>query len=299
MIATQKDDSLLQTVAWSYSNQGPITGLLGVMTYANTNWLCVITQHQQVGQHGAQKVNKVTQVKMFPYKDEAAKDPATLQTIEDVKQYLYDGFYFSFGYDLTCSRQRRIEWMQQRSEDRLERIAADKRYFWNYALYRDFLSQNIDTKWLTPLIQGYYSQAVGSIAGRPVVVTLISRRMRMRAGTRYNARGLDDRGFVGNQVEKEQLVFVDGRLWLSHVQVSGTVPVFWEQSGVKEDVTIVRTPQMTNKPFRLHMQDLTKTYGHVYCLNLLKLKSERECLLTNNYLRQIYDAADDFKLVKY
>ena len=33
------------------------------------------------------------------------------QIMEDVKTYLYDGFYFSYGYDLTCSRQRRIKWM--------------------------------------------------------------------------------------------------------------------------------------------------------------------------------------------
>lgn len=50
----------------------------------------------------------------------------------------------------------------------------------------------------------------------------------MRAGTRYNARGIDDRGYVGNQVEKEQIVLVDNKMLLSHVQVSGTVPVFWE-----------------------------------------------------------------------
>lgn len=27
-----------------------------------------------------------------------------IQVMEDVKTYLYDGFYFSYGYDLTCSR---------------------------------------------------------------------------------------------------------------------------------------------------------------------------------------------------
>ncbi len=93
---------------------------------------------------------------------------------------------------------------------------------------------------------------------------------------------------------------MDNKLLLSHVQVSGTVPIFWEQSGVKEDVSITRTPEMTNKSFSLHMRDLVLNYGQVYCLNLLKLKSERECLLTNGYLRQIYDAEDDFKTqVKY
>ncbi len=72
--------------------------------------------------------------------------------MEDVKTYLYDGFYFSFGYDLTCSRQRRINWMQKRSKDPLELIAADERYFWNFNLYRDFMQQNVNCKWFTPVI---------------------------------------------------------------------------------------------------------------------------------------------------
>jgi hypothetical protein len=73
----------------------------------------------------------------------------------EVEKYLYDGFYFSYGYDLTCSRQRRIKWMQKKSQDPLEKLAADLRYCWNVNLYRDFVEQKIDCKWFTPVIQGY------------------------------------------------------------------------------------------------------------------------------------------------
>lgn len=72
--------------------------------------------------------------------------------MEEVKSYLYDGFYFSYGYDMTCSRQRRIKWMQKRSQNPLEQIAADDRYWWNLNLYRDFIEQRIHPKWFTPLI---------------------------------------------------------------------------------------------------------------------------------------------------
>jgi hypothetical protein len=76
--------------------------------------------------------------------------------LADVRSFLCDGFYFSYGYDITCSRQRRIQWMQKRSKDPLEMIAADKRYFWNFSLYRDFISQQVEVKWFTPLINGYF-----------------------------------------------------------------------------------------------------------------------------------------------
>jgi hypothetical protein len=38
--------------------------------------------------------------------------------------------------------------------------------------------------------------------------------------------------------------------------VSGTVPIFWEQYGVKEDVNITRSPEITHKAFGLHMSEL-------------------------------------------
>lgn len=57
---------------------------------------------------------------------------------------------------------------------------------------------------------------------------LISRRSRLRAGTRYNARGVDDDGNVANFVETEQIVYIN-KFALSFVQIRGSVPVFWEQ----------------------------------------------------------------------
>ncbi len=54
---------------------------------------------------------------------------------------------------------------------------------------------------------------------------------------------------------------------------------------MKEDVNITRPAEMTKKPFGMHMRDLVNCYGKVYCLNLLKLKSEREVRLTTNYVK--------------
>lgn len=140
-------------------------------------------------------------------------------------------------------------------------------------------------RWLTPLIQGYFGQCSGKLGVLDVVVTLMSRRMHARAGTRYNARGIDDQGYVGNQCETEQILVVDGRFMFSHVQVRGSVPVFWEQKGIMEDVTITRNPEMTKKAFRIHMNDIIQTYGPVYVINLLRDKTAREMRITREYVR--------------
>lgn len=73
-------------------------------------------------------------------------------------------------------------------------------------------------------------------------------------GTRYNARGIDDEGNVANHTELEQIVFhhnmhtppiptstkVEGltsyitqttKIY-SYVQLRGSIPCFWEQTGL-------------------------------------------------------------------
>ena len=74
------------------------------------------------------------------------------QYIDELKKYLCDGFYFSYGYDLTASRQRRIKFLQEKSKDMMRVIASDHRYFWNINLYKDFRDQNVDPRWFTPII---------------------------------------------------------------------------------------------------------------------------------------------------
>ena len=84
-----------------------------------------------------------------------------------MKKYLCDGFYFSYGYDLTTSRQRRIQFKQDKqNKDPLRIIAADHRYFWNINLYKDFQENGIDIRWYTPIIQGYIGIDTGKVGGR-------------------------------------------------------------------------------------------------------------------------------------
>lgn len=57
---------------------------------------------------------------------------------------------------------------------------------------------------------------------------LISRLSCQRAGTRFNARGVDDDGNAANFVETEQLIVLDESV-VSYVITRGSVPIFWEQ----------------------------------------------------------------------
>jgi len=50
-------------------------------------------------------------------------------------------------------------------------------------------------------------------------------------------------------------------------------------------VNLTRPSELTKKPFDIHFSDIINTYGPVYCLNLLKLKSAREVVLSNGYVK--------------
>lgn len=55
-------------------------------------------------------------------------------------------------------------------------------------------------------------------------------------GCRYRRRGIDERGYVANYVETEQVLEISGESSvhiLSFLQIRGSVPVFWTQTGIK------------------------------------------------------------------
>ena len=71
-----------------------------------------------------------------------------------------------------------------------------------------------------------------------VLLYLISRRSRYRAGTRYFRRGIDEDGNVANFNETEQFAFVDNPgsgeeqkppHILSYVQTRGSIPLYWAE----------------------------------------------------------------------
>lgn len=66
------------------------------------------------------------------------------------------------------------------------------------------------------------------INGKLFDFVLISRRNVLRAGTRFNMRGIDEKGNVANFVETEQIVHY-GDYRCSFVQIRGSIPLAWSQ----------------------------------------------------------------------
>lgn len=214
-----------------------------------------------------------------------------------IRKLLSNGsFYYSADVDLTAVMQNRGERSQQVSIGTI-----DESFMWNSYMmseliqFRNRLPIQERTAldqggFLTTVIRGFAGTSNVRIDGVPSQLTIISRQSCRRAGTRYNARGIDDEGNVANFVETETILWMGTGLCFGYCQLRGSVPVFWEQdsnilSGAKIQVT--RSPEATRPAFNAHMQSLMARFGSVHLVNLLNDAKSGELELTRRFEQQV------------
>ncbi|KAF6261283.1 SAC domain-containing protein [Scenedesmus sp. NREL 46B-D3] len=158
-------------------------------------------------------------------------------------------------------------------------------FVWNAYLTRPLRAAIQSGRWSVPLVYGYWEQRQVSVFGRSLTLTLLARRSRHYAGTRFRKRGLSSQGFVANEVETEQIVdagidWATGQpLWSAMVQVRGSVPLFWSQQTTtlspKPDILLQQFDPVYEKT-GAHFCDMRRRYGDpVMALNLLRSKERR------------------------
>ncbi|GAM83447.1 hypothetical protein ANO11243_014350 [Dothideomycetidae sp. 11243] len=219
-----------------------------------------------------------------------------------LKKLLSGGsFYYSADFDLTRRLQDRTADSSTIALDSLERG-----FLWNAFMiqplvnFRSRLSEQEksaldDSRILTSAIRGFAMTLTVPAASAPIStnysgrassITLISRLSCLRAGTRFNARGIDDDGNVANYVETETVYWAPIGLSFSYVQMRGSVPVFWEQSASftpgQQKIQLTRSIEATQPAFDKHFAEMEVNYGTVHVVNLLGDKvGEQE--LTRRY----------------
>lgn len=134
-----------------------------------------------------------------------------------------EGYYFSFTYDLSVSKIKQAEGYPK-----------NFKFCWNAYMARGMVSIS-EKEWMVSLIQGFLRGFAVNLQGKKVEYFLISRRSWRKGGTRYYSRGIGDKGNVANHVETEQIIYLDNYC-CSHLQIRGSVPAFWKQTGVSATV---------------------------------------------------------------
>lgn len=183
--------------------------LLGLL---EETFLVVVTEVSFVGDHPVFSViEKIEQVKIFLLKEE--KEKREEKEKNKYKKKLLTK-YFS-DVDFYCCRQNNMTWI-----DREE-------FVFNYKMIEN-CSENLPIEPLQCLqcLVGY----IGMKKTKEVFFSLISKRSRHFAGTRFNRRGGNEEGDVANFVETEQTFFLEKeKKEFSFRQIRGSAPFRWEQ----------------------------------------------------------------------
>jgi len=311
-------------------------GVLGFIRITEAYYMILITKRTQAAMIGGHYVYQIEATELVPLttgstsrfqRDRNPEEARYLGILQNLD--LTKFFYFSYSYNITRSLQENI--CRQRS-DANQQMDTKSRYWndmfvWNHHLLvpaQGALKNPYD--WCLPVIHGYVEQCCKfvlcfnisidlslmdrialDVLGRPIYITIIARRSRFFAGARYLKRGANDRGYVANDVETEQIVsdavttsfhapgptFFSSPNYSSYVQHRGSIPLHWSQdnSGVtpKPDIDINPIDPFYSAA-ALHFNNLFKRYGApVYVLNLIKARERtpRESKLLQEFQRAI------------
>jgi hypothetical protein len=283
-----------------------VYGIIGFIRFLKGYYILLISKRKKVGVIGPHKIYTIVDTQYIYIPHAAFEESPVSANEERYKNLFFEldvtrDFYFSYTYDLTHTLQYN---MKVDPAHNTKIPGYNGIFVWNHYLLQGVLKlakKSPSSKcWILPLIHGSYVQSMVDIFGKILQVILISRRSRIFAGTRFLKRGLNEQGYVANDVETEQILYEPNNGHLIHehfssfVQHRGSIPLFWAQDSSnniipKPPITIQRLDPFYSASI-LHFVDLMGRYGApLIIFNLIKSfeKSPREMILREAFGKMI------------
>ncbi|NXO24024.1 SYNJ2 protein, partial [Cisticola juncidis] len=237
------------------------------------HFLVLVTGCTSVGKILDAEVYKITATDFCPLQEETKED----ERVTALKKILNSGmFYFSWpnagsNFDLTVRAQKQGD----------NNYESGNSFFWNQLLHVPFKHYQVNcSDWLLKVVCGVVDIRTVYASHKKAKACLISRISCERAGVRFHVRGVNDDGHVSNFVETEQTIYLDDDV-SSFVQLRGSVPLFWEQTGLQvgsRHLRLNRGLEANAPAFDRHMMLLKEQYGKQVIVNLLGSRGGEEVL---------------------
>ncbi|XP_015888970.1 phosphoinositide phosphatase SAC3 isoform X2 [Ziziphus jujuba] len=273
-------------------------GIVGFIKFLGPYYMLLITKRRQIGAIYGHTVYAISKSEMIPLPNSSMR--SNIMNSKNENRYkkllctvdLTKDFFFSYSYHVMRSLQKNM------CDNAKGHVLYETMFVWNEYLTRGIRNHLQNTLWTVALVYGFFKQATLSVSGHDFKLTLIARRSRHYAGTRYLKRGVNEKGRVANDVETEQIVFEDvpdgfPMQISSVVQNRGSIPLFWSQEtsrlNLKPDIILSKKDQ-NYEATRLHFENLVKRYGNpIIILNLIKTheKKPRESILRTEFANAI------------
>ena len=318
-----------------------INSLFGFIKFNLGYYAILACDSEIIGKIGRNIIYRVDNLKyfsLFQFDNDVLKSKEVFKEekkyIELIKNFSYDKqLYFSYSYNLTKTLQRNfVESFKKEMVNDFEKDAFKEEsgktsldkitnyYFcWNYYHIEEFFDLILEKykkyeSWLNFFIYGYFIQHFCNLKGVNLQISIIARRNRHFAGTRYLKRGISSDGNVANDVETEQILeevndWIDRPKISSFIQIRGSIPVYWYQvqnafykkPGIKANLSDIRY-----EATKRHFFSLLERYGApCIVINLTKKIEEgqkNETLLNDLYhngIDYINDSIKDFEKIIY
>ncbi|PSN63258.1 hypothetical protein BS50DRAFT_612517 [Corynespora cassiicola Philippines] len=292
-----------------------VAGILGIIKLRLDKYIIVITKAQPMGRIKGHMIYKVVATEFLPLRERPLHDADEDNYLSLLKGLLKTSpLYFSYSFDVTNTFQRQVHadpavplWKR-----------ADDRFFWNRFVQSDLIdfrgglgsgygrhSTNQQPEvdpYILPVMYGMLEIKNTSIKANPLTFILITRRSRLKAGTRYFSRGIDENGNVSNFNETEQIVILNDNASgvaggfagsangavggsagkevqvLAYVQTRGSVPVYWAEIN-----TLKYTPKLQVRGVesavpaaKKHFAEQIRLYGDNWLVNLVNQKGREQ-----------------------
>ena len=261
-------------------------GIVGMISQEKKNHVLLITGVKSLGML-VTEVLKVTQLEVISVGHKST--PAA--ELESVRKMLCDGsFYYAAGgeaganlsdddgivfqngtHDLTRP-------LQQHIHDSNQKTGGQRHpYCWNCAALEPFQPSIITHgRWFPLLMRGSVKLATVYAAGTKGRCGLI---YRLNAKVGGGACGVNDDGDTADTAETEQVVCI-GKQILSHVQLRGSVPLFWEDASnmisSTQRLRLTRGFEATQHGFAKHVRGLEASYGSCSLISLLQTSDDAD-----------------------
>ncbi|XP_039124936.1 phosphoinositide phosphatase SAC2-like isoform X2 [Dioscorea cayenensis subsp. rotundata] len=279
-------------------------GIIGFVKFLGPYYMLLITERRKLGSICGHEVYAVAKSEMIPLSNYTVWSNMVNSKVENRYKKLLGtvdltkDFFFSYSYNIMHSLQRNV------CDYQTGPALYETMFVWNEFLTRRIRNHLKNTLWTVALVFGFFHQAVLSASGKDCELTLIARRSRHFAGTRYLKRGVNEKGRVANDVETEQVVSeytpkeFPARI-SSVVQNRGSIPLFWSQEAswrnFKPDIILLKKDQ-NYEATRLHFENLVNRYGNpIVISNLIKTceRKPREAKLRVEFAEAINQINND------
>ncbi|EDU49990.1 synaptojanin-1 [Pyrenophora tritici-repentis Pt-1C-BFP] len=292
-----------------------IAGILGIIKLRLDKYIIVITKAQPMGRIKGHMIYKIVATEFLSLREKPLHDPDEDNYLSLLKTLLKTSpLFFSYSFDITNTFQRQAHldpsiplWKR-----------ADDRFYWNRFVSSDLIDFRGGLSggygrhssgnhpgadpYILPIMYGMMEIKNTSIKGTPLTFILITRRSRLKAGTRYFSRGIDENGNVSNFNETEQTIILNDKASsgpggfganqngaagaaagketqvLAYVQTRGSVPVYWAEIN-----TLKYTPKLQVRGVenalpaaKKHFAEQIRLYGDNWMVNLVNQKGREQ-----------------------